>query len=143
MSFAPQILEQHIYTLLNADSDLTDLVSGIYNRTPQHSAFPYVTVPAEQFTFSDRGNESKEGHAVEFQVSTWSRNPSKLGVFGIMKEIDRILHRSDEGNGAIEGWRVLDFHRTLQTTKLDPDNETWQGIQRFRVLLAECDTVTV
>lgn len=141
MSFAPIEFRKYVYGLLTGNASLMALINGIYDNVPDDAAEPYITMALMEF--EDRGNTWREGYTVTMQISTWApSDESRLQTLNIQDEIDSTLHRVETtfDNECFPGWKVLSFHRTFHSIELDPDGVTYQGIQRFEVLLAENKT---
>jgi hypothetical protein len=88
------------------------------------------------FPFTNRGNRSKQGLSVEFQISVWHRVTGSLIIQNIQNRIDQLFHRK---NICIDGWGVVSLERTFIGMNIETDNVTRQGIQRFSLFIAERD----
>lgn len=125
-------IQKGLLDTLKADATLMGMVTGVYDFVPQDTALPYVTIGDD--TLSDRGSHTDDGTDNTLNIHTWARGAGRKHCKQIMAEITRILHGFDL---PVTGFKSLSFRREFQDSTLDPDGQTYHGIQRFRLLLGE------
>lgn len=134
MAYAPNELQKAVFLALSANSGLTTLLGGakIYDFTPDGTAYPYITFNGGDAV--DRGSDDSDGWLHTLELHTWYRGRGRKGVLAIQELIDGILHNQEI---AISGFTNLSFRRDFQTVLVEPDNITYHGVQRFRILTGE------
>jgi hypothetical protein len=125
-------LQKAIYDALTGDSDLMALITGVFDNVPQGQAFPYVTIGDDILT--DWASHTFDGASIEASIHAWARANGRKGCKSIQAEIRRILH---DVSLSVSGFKTVSLRQTFENTMLDPDNETYHGVQRFSVLLSE------
>lgn len=124
------LLQKAIYDALMADATLLGLVSNVYDHVPQAQAFPYVVIGEQQLSPFD--SHTFDGANTLVTIHTWARSGGRKSCKEIMAEIYRILHNAEL---AVAGFEVIVLRREFQESMLDPDGQTYHGVQRFRIIL--------
>ena len=137
MTYGPIETQKAIFETLSNDAALTTLLGGtgrIFDHVPDNTPYPYISIL--MFPWNDRGNYTYEGLEIEFQLSAWVRGdkPGSLSTQLIQKRIDELIHKA---NISINGWYIISLRRSLIDIRTEDDNVTKEGIQRFRLLIAE------
>jgi hypothetical protein len=102
----------------------------IYDRVPQRSEYPYVTLSGTTITANDYLNDLRDERAL--YLSVWSDYPGQKEVMEIMQVIHATLHRQPL---TLEtGYIVTPFIANRQLTR-EPDGQTYQGSVTLRVTL--------
>ncbi len=128
-------LQKGLFDKLRNDATLTALLGGsakIYDSPPDGAVTPYVTIGDD--TASDEGTKTYRGQQITATIHSWSQKKSRAEVKGIMDRIWSLLH---EGTITISGHSLILMRFEFGNTELDPDDRTYHGIQRFRVLFKE------
>lgn len=123
-------IQKAIYDALTGDATLMNLISGVYDFVPQGTAFPYVTIGED--TLSDWGSHTFDGADSTVTLHSWAQGASRKAVKEVMAEIYRILHK---GTISVTGFSVVLIRFEFSEASLDPDGQTYHGIQRFRLLV--------
>ena len=113
-NFSYYTLQQSVYQLLSGDSTLLSMVSAVYDRPPQGSAYPYVTIG-------------------ESTISDWSsRNGCRKEAALIMERVYNLLHQASM---SVTGQTLVQIRFVSGDILLENDGYTYQGIIRFRAFL--------
>lgn len=99
----------------------------IYDRPPQDTAFPYVSL-GSTLGQPDVETQGSEGFEISMTFDTWSREPGRAEAADIMRDIYDVLHNSNLSLDA--GGVVMTI---LDTQQIIPDRDglTTHGVQRF------------
>lgn len=122
--------QQSVYALLNGDSALLALVQGVYDRPPQGSAFPYITIG--ESGISDWSTKTSTGTQHMLQLHVWSRNGGRKEAAIIMERLHTLLHL---GTMSITGQTLVQIRFVSSDIVLEDDGSTYQGTIRFKALL--------
>jgi len=134
MATDPQLaIQEAVFKALSEDVDLNCLIKGVFDFVPDvDSEFPYVTIGADNF--SDFGSHTFDGVDGFVNVDTWTRGSGRKECKTIMKENYRILHNATL---IVIGFCVVTLRRNLVETVLDPDGQTYHGIERYELILTD------
>lgn len=113
-------------------ASLTEIAGGrIYDRVPENSIFPYVTIGDSQVV--DDSNSCGEAHEVFETIHVWSRpaTDSKLEIKALLPQIKSAITAIDTVDDFIV---VVNEFQNAQTQR-DPDGQTEHSIMNFRFLL--------
>lgn len=118
-----------IQRLQNALFGLGSPAIAVYDRVPQETAYPYVTLSAQQAVAADALCEEKTERF--YYLSVWSTYAGQKEVLTILGEIRALLHnvRLSPSQGRWVWSRV-----TRSECVAEPDGETYQGRLTLRVL---------
>jgi hypothetical protein len=128
-NFSHLPLQKAIYQKLTGDASLMALVTGIYDRLPQHTDFPYIAIG--ESSGSDWSTKTTSGADQNLTLHIWSREGGRKEAAAIMERIHALLH--DQAM-TIEGQALVMSRFISSNILLDDDGWTYQGIMRFRVL---------
>jgi len=123
------LIQQTIFTLLDADSGLNNLITGVFDFVKEDQSFPYITIGDDNF--SDWSTHTFDGVEGSINIHTWTRSNGRKQCKEIMVEIYRVLHNTTL---TIVGFKVPLLRFDFSETLLDPDGQTYHGIQRFKIL---------
>lgn len=123
-------LQKAIYQLLTNDSALMGLVDGIYDRPPQSSAFPYITLG--ESNCADRSTKTTTGLEQTVMLHVWSREGGRAQVAGIMERMQTLLY---DASMTVEGQTLVMIRFQSSSITLEDDGWTYQGLMRFMALL--------
>ena len=90
-NFSHYPLQQAIYQTLTADSTLMALITGVFDRPPQGTAFPYVTIG--ESSGSDWSSKTTTGMEHNFILHIWSREGGRKQTAQIMERLHTLLHQ--------------------------------------------------
>ena len=131
MAVAPyNLLQTKIFSILNGDGPLNDLIDKVHDNAPDNSDYPYVVVGDDDLSdFSSHTNDGFEG---DVTVDTWTQSEGRKQCKAIQERIYTLLHNIDLG---IVGFKTISFRCTLTNILKDPDGRTHHGVQVFSILL--------
>lgn len=129
MEDAPRALQQAVYQVLVADSDLETLIGGarIYDHVPQGTGYPYVTIGEN--LVRDWSTSSDAGAEHSFAVHIWSRAPGRGEAHNMIGLISALLH---DQQLTLSGHRLVNLRQQFSEVRRDPDGRTFHGVMRFR-----------
>ena len=131
MASDPQLpLQKAIYDLLSGDVTLDGLVSGVFDNVPEGTAYPYVSIGDD--VLSDWGSHTFDGASCDVSVHSWARELGRKSVKDIMARVYTLLHNVDL---SVSGFSTVACRMENEQTFLDPDGETYHGVQRFKIIL--------
>lgn len=127
-----ELVQQKIYQLLSADSEITSTYeAGIYDQVPDNTEGCYVVIGED--TFDDNSSHTHNGFKVEISLHTFTDvNKGKKRCKQIQGRIYELLHNIDLG---LTGQNTVNMRSGLQETLLDPDGRTYHGINKFNLIL--------
>jgi hypothetical protein len=129
-TFSQLPLQTAIYNKLTADATLMALVEGIFDRPPQSSAFPYVTIGDS--AAKDLSNKSAVATDHKTVLHVWSRQGGRAEAATIMDRLYQLLH---QGTLTVTGHTLVIMHFTANTLTLENDGETYHGTLVLRIVL--------
>lgn len=126
-----------IYNLFNTSNSLNTALSGRFylGFAPQGSSSPYgvyfVVTSNYDFMFrpASTGNQYEE---VIIQMNFYSKNSSSSEVRTILGYAKTLF---DFCNPTVSGYVVSTFERQWSLVEWIPEDEMWQGLLQYRVLL--------
>ena len=129
-NFSQFPLQKGIFQILNADSALLGMVSGVHDRPVQGTAFPYITFAS----WEGKDWSSATTTGVEFSVvlEVWSREGGHKQAGLIMERLHALLH---DANPAVEGQTLVSLRFSGSIITLQDDGATYRGIVRLRALV--------
>ena len=128
--FSHYPLQSAIYQALTANSTLMALVSGVYDRTPQNTAYPYVTLGA--MTGVDWSTKTTTGMEYSVTLHTWSRQGGRKEAAKIMESLHTILHQASL---SVTGQTLVMIRFSSSEIVIENDGCTYQGIMKFTAFL--------
>lgn len=131
MAADPTLLVQKaIFEKLSADATLANLIEGIFDHVPQGTSEPYVTIGnSTQVPFD---THESAGMDETHTIHTWAKGSGSKNCREIMAEVYRILHDSSL---TVVGFKTMFVLIEFADCALDPDGQTYHGVQRFRIIL--------
>lgn len=130
-NFSHLPLQEAIYSALTGDATLMGLITGVYDRPPEGTAFPYITLG--EATGSDWSNTATVGMEFLITLRIWSRQGGRKEVASIMERLHTLLH---EANLSISGQTLVMLRFTSSDIALMDDGWTYQGVMTFHALLS-------
>lgn len=128
--FSHYPLQQAVFQTLAEDATLTGLVTGVFDRTPQGTAFPYVTIGDADG--SDWSSKTTTGMQHDMAIHAWSREGGRKQAASIMERLHTLLHQA---NLSVSGQTLVMMRFTGSSILLENDGWTYHGTMRFRALL--------
>lgn len=128
--FSHYPLQKSIYETLSGHAPLMAIVTGIFDRVPQGTAFPYVTIG--ESTGDDWSSATTSGMQQKIALHIWSREGGRKETTSIMEKIHALLHDADL---SVEGHTLVMIRFAASSIVLGNDGYTYQGIMKFTALL--------
>lgn len=123
-------IQKAIYDALTGDATLMGKIEGVYDHVPQNESFPYVSIGKD--TASDFSGNTFDGVNADVMINTWARGAGRKECKEIMAEIYRVLHNASL---TVTGFTLVLLQFDFSDTELDPDGETYHGVQRFKMIV--------
>lgn len=127
---------QAVFQRLSGDGTLTALVPAarIGHNLPDSTAYPKIWIGP--ITLSDWSSHTFDGFQGDIQIHAWTQGQTATPCMDIVNRIYTLLHNYDL---AISTFPTLNFRCTLNEVLLEPDGRTYQGIQRYSLLMGGND----
>ena len=129
-NFSHAPLQQAIYQRLTGDSALMALVSGVFDRPPEGTPFPYVTLGESMG--SDWSTKTTTGMEHHLSLHIWSREGGRKEAATIMERLHTLLHQT---NLSVSGQTLVMIRFTASAIALEDDGWTYHGRMDFHALL--------
>ena len=131
-SVQSQTLRNSINQALKASSDLAALLGGVrvYDRAPEARGFPFITLG--QSALRDWSASSEDGTDQRVTVHVWSPFGGKKHMQDVIKAVRTSL---SDWPLASDRERVTLNHE-FSEARLDPEDESFHGIVRYRATMA-------
>lgn len=126
--------QEQLYTTLSENEALMELVEGVFDFIPDNQPWPYVKINTIDWTPFDTFDSN--GFNASVQIDVWDR-PGTRGTattLAIQEAVYNALHKVyfDLGDDAVVISARFDFSQII----VDPDNVTYHGIQRFKLIIS-------
>ena len=122
--------QKAIYEKLTGNSQLMASVSGIFDRVPQETSFPFITIG--DISSNNLPNLNKNGIEQKLNINIWSREAGKKQTSDIMELIYGLLNN---GTITVTGQTLVLMEFVSNSVELGDDGWTYHGIMRLRVVL--------
>jgi hypothetical protein len=129
-NFSHYTLQQSVYQRLSTDSTLLAMMSAVYDRPPQGSAFPYITLGEAAIT--DFSTKTSTGTEQILTLHIWSRGGGRKESALIMERVYALLHQASL---SVTGQALVLMRFLSSEILLENDGCTYHGIMRFRAVL--------
>jgi len=125
-------LQERIYTTLNGDSALGDLVTGVYDSIPDDTVLPAVQIGSS--TTTDDAMKGTDARSYIFQVDVWSAYRGFKEIKTIMQRVYALLH---EQALVVSGANLINLRCEFTTQLIEGDGVIRHGIMRFRAYITD------
>ena len=129
-NFSYYSLQQAIYQQLTGDSTLMALVTGVFDRPPQGTAFPYITIG--EFTGRDWSTKTTTGMEYVVNLHAWSREGGRKQAAQIMERLHTLLYQASL---SVTGQTLVSMRFSGSNILLENDGWTYHGTMQFNALL--------
>ena len=131
MTTASAQLEAAIYSLLTADSILTDLLGGvrIYAHPKRNAAFPYITLTTAQSRDWSTGTEEGEEHRLTLNI--WAERNDYQRMQSLLARITTLLKNAVL---VLTDHHLVNLRHLSRETRQDRRNQALQGILQIRAV---------
>lgn len=146
-------LQAAIFSCLESNIELMDIVTGIYDEVPQgrvtlnsdfdidlesdyslenDTLFPFVVVGDD--SARDWSTKTNSGQEIDCTIHTWSRYQG----YGELKQINSMVIESiSESDLILDGFEVVHRNLDMEQVFRDSDGRTRHGVLRFRFLIQQ------
>jgi len=129
-TFSHLPLQKAIYQTLTNDATLMALVVGVFDRPPQGTAFPYITLG--ESAGSDWSTKTTTGMEQNVTLHVWSREGGRAEAASIMERIHTLLHQAPL---SVTGQTLVSIRFSASNILLENDGWTYQGVMTFQAFL--------
>jgi hypothetical protein len=129
MSGAASALQEAVFALLSADTELAALLGGarVYDGAPRNAAAPYVHLG--ELTERDWSTATEPGAEVTLAVVAWSRQPGRAEALAIAERVQALLH---DAALAVDGFRLVSIRHVATETARAEKPAGRRAVARFR-----------
>jgi hypothetical protein len=129
-AFSHYPLQKSVYETLSGDSALMALVSGVFDRPPQGTEFPYITLG--EASGNDWSAAGVNGMQYLLALQIWSREGGRKQAALIRERVYTLLHQADL---SVEGQTLVLLRFVSSAIALLDDGYTYHGAMGFQALL--------
>lgn len=128
MSLEPT--QKAVYTALTGDAALSALVTGVYDRVPERTVFPYLVFGNSGGV--DAATNTSDGASVRMELAAYSREGGRKQVLEILERIHAALHQ--QALTLTGGWRLVWLRVERVRAEMLSDGMTWRGVAELAAL---------
>ena len=128
--FSHYPLQSSIYNALVGNSALMALITGVYDRPPQGTPYPYVTLG--EMSGIDWSTKTTTGMEYSITLHTWSRQGGRKEAATIMESLHTILHQASL---TVTGQTLVMIRFAASEIRMEDDGATYHGIMKFNAFL--------
>jgi len=125
-------LQEAIFSRLNGDSTLGDLITGVFDGVPDDTALPVVVIGPS--TTSDDGSKTLDARDYIFNVDVFSDYRGMKETKNILQRVYTLLHEVDV---SVSGANLIDLRCEFSSEVLENDGVTRHGVMRFRAFITD------
>jgi hypothetical protein len=125
-------IQKAVYSKLKNDSTLSAMIMGVYDRVPDGSSFPYVTIG--EADCRDWSSVTANGIESELTLFVYSRGGGRKQALEIMERIYALLH---EGSFSMTGHSLIQSRFERSDVRLLNDGHTYRGSMGLRLFSME------
>lgn len=122
-------LQKTIYQTLTGNADLASCVSGVFDKVPQRTVYPYIYI--DSWLSEDWSSVTTEGLQHDISLHIWSRQGGKAECVEIIHKIHGLLHLADL---TITAHKLILLRCVSTQTELMQDGITYRGVMRLFAL---------
>lgn len=123
-------LQKAIYELLTGETALMSLVTGVFDKVPENTSFPYIMLG--DITSSDWSSKTTLGMECVALLTIFSRKGGRQQATEIMECIQTLLHDADI---VVNDHELVMMRFISSNILLEADGETYRGSMRYKALL--------
>lgn len=121
-------IQKAIYAKLTADTTLMAMISGVYDRVKENTAYPYVALA--EMDAQDWSSQTTAGLESNVFVEVFSRGGGRKECLTICERIHTVLH---DASLTMTGHRLVQIRFVRGTTQLLADGLTTRGEIEFKL----------
>ena len=125
-NFSHYPLQSAIYQVLTDNTDLMAIISGVFDRPPQGTLYPYITLG--DMTGADWSTKTTSGMEYNIPLHIWSRQGGRMEAATIMEVLYGCLHQA---NFSVVNQSLVSIRFFSSDIVLENDGYTYQGIMKF------------
>lgn len=125
-----ELVQKALYATLTADAPLMALVTGVYDRVPERTAYPYLMFGSS--SARDASNASAESEVLRMELWAFSREGGRKQALDIMERVHLVLHH--QYPALTGGWRVVWLRVDNVQVQMLADGITWQAVATLNAL---------
>lgn len=129
MAYPVLALQQALFSVLNSDATLQNLVNGVYDHAPADAAYPFVSI--DNTNASDWSFVGGRGVNVRFELQVYSRYSGKVECHRILERLDALLYDAEL---TVPELNVVQVRSESGRVKKLSDTETVQGALEVIIL---------
>ena len=124
-------LQQAVYAVLTANTDLTALLGGqrVYDEVPHAAAYPFITMG--QTSSTDWGSDTSPGEEHILTLHVWSSFGGRSEAQLIMGAIRNVLHTA---RLTLAGHTLVNLRQQFSDVRREADGTTLHGLVRYRAV---------
>lgn len=121
-------LQSAVYSRLASDSELNALVTGVYDKVPQNSNYPFISLG--DWSAEHWSTQGLDGLRLMLSMEAWSKNGGKSEIINIQARIYSLLGNAQLTlNSGLYAW----IRFAASDIKLLDDGLTYHGHMKFRL----------
>ncbi len=121
-------IQKAIYAKLIADTALTGMVSGVFDRVKENTAYPYVALA--EMDAQDWSTQTTQGLQSTVTLEVFSRGGGRKECLTILERMHMVLH---DASLTMTGHRLVQIRFVRGTTQLLADGLTTRGDIEFQL----------
>ncbi len=125
-----ELAQKALYATLTADASLMALVTWVYDRVPERTAYPYLMFGPGRAR--DASNATAEAEMLRMELWAFSREGGRKQALDIMERVHLVLHH--QYPSLTGGWRVVWLRVENVQIQLLADGITWQAVATLNML---------
>lgn len=134
MTHPTEALRAAVRTYLLSQSDLTAMISGVFETAPANAQYPYVTFGDDRI--DDWSTQTFTGTSHQLLINTWSQSHN----FGELYGVHRLLRqRLLSQNITLPDFKLVGLFKEEERFLVDRRRNVRLGVLRYRALVHAAD----
>jgi hypothetical protein len=125
-------LQEALYSRLNGDSTLGNLIEGVFDSVPDDNTLPIVVIG--EGTTTDNATKTLDARDYVFTIDVWSSYRGMKETKNIMQRVYTLLHDTAL---SVSGANVITLRCEFTTQVIEGDGVIRHGIMRFRAFITD------
>ena len=123
-------LQEALYSKLNGDATLGNLIEGVFDSVPDDNTLPIVVIG--EGTTTDNATKTLDARDYVFTIDVWSSYRGMKETKNIMQRVYTLLHDTAL---SVSGANVITLRCEFTTQVTEGDGVIRHGIMRFRAFI--------
>tara|TARA_R110000824_G_scaffold97450_1_gene232928 strand:- start:598 stop:999 length:402 start_codon:yes stop_codon:yes gene_type:complete len=132
MAYHGFAIQEALYSRLNGDSTLGNLVTGVYDAVPDDSTLPIVVMGVGSSV--DDASKTLDAREYTINIDVWSDYRGLKETKNIIKQVYSLLH---EYALSVSGASLVDLRCEFTSELLENNGITRHGVMRFRAFVTD------